>query len=168
VLNKNSKRETMTMSNTRIFEVCGDNYTVVLDSKFDLAQAGLANSQIHCDAFEAAFRDAAEKLADELDISINIELGNYEGPAMLKQTSNGDEGELWQEIHCRLRMPRIAITIYADGVLAGQGVLTRDNEIQCDAAIGDDAYEAIADAIDNDDDECECDGVRYSWDIEAA
>jgi len=90
------------MATTRKLSFVGTDYTLVLDASFDLYQAGHPNDQDSQDEFTAAYEEAAEKLAEECGINITIVAGNYTGPAMQDQTTNGDEGELWQEIHNRV------------------------------------------------------------------
>ena len=154
---------------TANFSVIGDTYIIVLDASFDLHAAGMDNSDIHRRAFEAGFRKAAEKLAIELNyIDITVINGTYEGPSILQQTENGDEGALWQEIHNRMVPARISIEISKDGVWAGQGTLTKDNEIVCSADLGSDVYEEIQDAIAQNESTCDVDGVSYSWDLKIA
>ena len=67
---------------------------------------------------------------------------------------------------------RTTIDICADGVWAGNGHVTVDSRgchsVVCAADLGEGAYEAIEDAIDNGDESCEHDGVSYSWSIETA
>ena len=46
--------------NATTFTTTGDDYTLVLDAKFDLAQAGRNSSDIHVMAFERGYRRAAE------------------------------------------------------------------------------------------------------------
>lgn len=81
----------------------GTSYTIVLDASFDLHQAGYDNDYDSRNDFESAYRGAANSLADELGIDITVVSGTYDGPAMQKQTTHGDEGELWQAIHDRLQ-----------------------------------------------------------------
>ena len=86
------------------FTPAGTSYTIVLDASFDLYQAGKPNDDAAQDAFIDAFHDAADELADEIGITISVISGTYNGPAMQNQSTNGDEGELWQEIHNNVRL----------------------------------------------------------------
>ena len=71
----------------------GTEYTIALDASFDLYQAGHANDDAACNDFAAAYRGAASDLAEECGIEITVISGTYDGPAMQRQTANGDEGE---------------------------------------------------------------------------
>lgn len=80
----------------------GDDYTIVLDSSFDLYQAGEPNDYDAQTRFESKYRSEAAELASELGVSIRVIAGTYDGPAMQNQTSHGDEGDIWQAIHDRV------------------------------------------------------------------
>ena len=152
--------------NATTFTTTGDDYTLVLDAKFDLAQAGRNSSDIHVMAFERGYRRAAQELATLLGIEITVIDGSYDGPQMQQQSSNGDEGELWQEIHNRTKAARIKIEIFRDNVWAGDGTLQSDNTIaDCAAYLGDDVYSEIESQIDDDSSELEMNGVSYHWDL---
>ena len=62
------------------------------------------------------------------------------------------------------------ITIFADHVYAGQGFLS-GGSIECDAILGgsqdacEPIYDAIEEAIADEDDSVEVDGVEYTWTI---
>ena len=68
-------------------------------------------------------------------------------------------------IEMEIKMTNPTINIYRDNVWAAEGVLINNVISDCAANLGEDAYEAIEDAIEDGETQIEIDGVTFSWSI---
>lgn len=76
--------------------------TIRLDASFDLHAAGHNNDDNAVSQFEAAYRDAAEREAEDRGIEILVVTPGEPEYVPYSTSDDEEENEIWQAIHDRL------------------------------------------------------------------